>query len=125
MSGTVVSRGFLVILILAAPAAAGGCTSYRVETRPVPELLEVERPGVMRVTLADDRVLELFQPSVADDSLRGHPTPTAVRRLSVPLGSIRSVAIRRFNLGKTVLLFAAIGGGVLVYDLLMGLNNTQ
>lgn len=103
---------------------AAGCTSYRVETRPLPQVIEAEQPRVVRVTLGDDRTVELYQPSVLADSLRGHLTPTAVRRLSYPLLSVRSASIRRFHLGRTVLMVLSVGGGVLVYDLLMGLNNT-
>lgn len=104
--------------------AATGCTTYRVETRPLPEVLEAERPRVVRVTLGDDRVVELYQPTILADSLRGHLTPTAVRRLSYPLLSVRSASFRRFHLGRTVLMVLSVGGGILVYDLLMGLNNT-
>lgn len=104
--------------------AATGCTTYRVETRPLPQVIEAEQPRVVRVTLSDDRLVELYQPTILADSLRGHLTPTAVRRLSYPLLSIRSASFRRFHLGRTVLMVLSVGGGVLVYDLLMGLNNT-
>lgn len=105
-------------------ALASGCSAYRVETRPLPEVIPAEEPHAVRVTLQDDRTVELFQPTVLADSLRGHLTPTAVRRLSYPLGSIRTASIRRFHLGKTALTVFGIVGGIFVYDQLMGLNNT-
>ena len=104
--------------------AATGCTTYRVETRPLPEVIEAEQPRVIRVTLSDDRIVELYQPTVQADSLRGHLSPTAVGRLSYPLMSVRSASVRRFHLGRTALVVLSVGGGILVYDLLMGLNNT-
>ncbi|HUG26669.1 MAG TPA: hypothetical protein VMK53_00110 [Gemmatimonadales bacterium] len=115
--GRYVLTGMLVL-------AATGCTTYRVETRPLPQVLETEQPRVVRVTMADDRIVELYQPTVLADSLRGHLTATSVRRLSYPLLSVRSASFRRFHLGRTVLMVLAVGGGVLAYDLLMGLNNT-
>lgn len=117
------TRGPFVLTLLLVLAATG-CTTYRVETRPLPQVLEAEQPRVIRVTMTDDRIVELYQPTVLADSLRGHLTATSVRRLSYPLLSVRSASFRRFHLGRTVLMLAAVGGGVLVYDLLMGLNNT-
>lgn len=114
-------RGAAVLVLISLLA---GCTSYRVETRPLPQLLDAEQPGVVRVTLGDDRVMELFQPSVTGDSLRGHPTSTAVRRLSFPLTAVQSYSVRRFNLGKSLLVVAGIVGGIFVYDQLQGLNTT-
>lgn len=110
--------------LLTAMVAATGCTSYRVETRPLPEVVPVEEPRSIRLTLRDDRTVELYQPTVANDSLRGHLTPTAVRRLTYPLASIQSASIRRFHLGRTALMVFGVIGGVVVYDQLMGLNNT-
>jgi hypothetical protein len=39
--------------------------------------------------------------------------------------AVSSVATRRFSLGKTALLVLAIGGGLVVYDLLMSLNESS
>lgn len=110
--------------VLALVSLLAGCTSYRVETRPLPQLLDAEQPSVVRVTLGDDRIMDLFQPSVAEDSVRGHPTATAVRRLSFPLTSVQSYSVRRFNMGKTLLVVAGIVGGIFVYDQLQSLNTT-
>lgn len=117
------TRGRFVLPWLVALTATG-CTTFRVETRPLPQVLEAEQPRVVRVTLGDDRIVELYQPTVLADSLRGHLTPTAVRRLSYPLLSVRSASFRRFHLGRTVLMVLSVGGGIFAYDLLMGLNNT-
>jgi hypothetical protein len=118
----ILSRRAAAALVLASLLA--GCTSFRVETRPLPQVLDAEQPSVVRVTLGDNRVMELFQPSVADDSLRGHPTATAVRRLSFPLASVQSYSVRRFNIGRTLLMVAGIAGGVFVYDQIQRLNTT-
>jgi len=104
--------------------SVSGCTTYRLENRPIAEVLRDREPESVRVVVGDNRTVEVFQPVIVDDSLRGHPRAAAVERIAFPLSSVRSVAIKRFNLGKTLLFVAAVGGGVLLYDLLMSANST-
>jgi len=102
----------------------GGCTAYGVRSAPVAEVLREDQPDRILITLGTDRVEELFGPTLAGDSLRGHPRATSVERLAFPLASITSVSTRRFSLKKTALFVAGIGGGLALYQLLMSANNT-
>lgn len=103
---------------------AAGCTTYRVETAPVPQVMAEREPRSVLITLSSNREVELFGPVVDDDSLRGHPRAEAVQRVSYALADIRTIKTRRFNLGKSLLYVAIAAGGVAVYELLMSLNAT-
>ncbi|MDZ4674753.1 MAG: hypothetical protein SGI84_09875 [Gemmatimonadota bacterium] len=106
-------------------AALAGCTSYRIETAPVAQVVAEREPRSVLVTLSSDREVELFGPVIADDSLRGHPRAESVQRVSYALADIRTVKTKRFNLGKSLLYVAIAAGGVAVYELLMSLNATS
>ncbi len=110
--------------VLAVALSLAGCTSYRVETGPVPQVLAEREPRSVLVTLSSDREVEVFGPVVSEDSLRGHPRAEAVQRVSYALSDIRTIKTRRFNLGKSLLYVAIAAGGVAVYELLMSLNST-
>lgn len=112
----------LAVAVLLSPIS--GCTSYRLTNRPVAEIVREREPESIRIVVGDSRTVEVFQPVIVADTLKGRPRAAAVERVSFPLASIRSVAIKRFNLGKTLLFVAALGGGVFLYDLLMSANNT-
>lgn len=101
-----------------------GCTSYRIETAPVAQVVAEREPRSVLLTLSSEREVELFGPVVSDDSLRGHPRAEAVQRVSYALADIRSIKTKRFNLGKSLLYVAIAAGGVAVYELLMSLNTT-
>lgn len=112
-----------VILALLLPVATG-CTSYRVDTQPVPLVLAERAPKSVLLTLRSNREVELFGPVVIGDSLRGHETAESVQRRTVALADIQTIRTRRFNLGKTLLFAAGIAGGVVLYELMMSLNET-
>ncbi|HEX9895873.1 MAG TPA: hypothetical protein VGA78_18220 [Gemmatimonadales bacterium] len=110
-------------LFLLTTALAQGCKTWRVETGPAPaEFVQTEHPERVQVRRTDNTTLELYNPSVAGDSLKGFPTELAIRPLVIPLTEIRAVATRHFSLGRTLLMVAAVGGGLFVYDWLMSLN---
>ena len=109
------------VLVLALPLS--GCKSWRVETAVSPaEFVAKEHPERIQVRRTDKTTLELFNPSVVGDSLKGLPTELAIRPVTVPLSDVTSVATRHFSLGKSALLVLAVVGGALVYDWLMSLN---
>ncbi len=110
-------------LALLAPWAAA-CTSYRVESAPAPMVVAEKRPKSVLLTLRSDREVELFGPVVVGDSLRGHDTAESVLRRTVALADIQTIRTRRFNPVKTFLMVAGVAAGVLLYDLLMSVNNT-
>jgi hypothetical protein len=112
----------LVLLL----AGLTGCKGWRVETAPPADLVRTDRPEVVQITRAVEESTTvkviMYSPEVVGDSLRGVPTELAIRPFTVPLKDIRRIATRHFNAGKTLLMVGAIVGGVLLYDLLMSLN---
>lgn len=111
-------------LALAGVILLGACTSYRVQTAPLPEVLAERSPRSVLLTLTADRQVELFDPVVSGDTVRGNLTSASVDRRSVSLRDVRTVAVRQFNLGKSLLAVLAAVGGVVTYQLLMSLNET-
>ena len=108
-------------LVLALPLS--GCKSWRVETSVSPaEFVAKEHPERIQVRRTDKTTMDLFNPTVVGDSLKGLPTELAIRPVTVPLSDVASVATRHFSLGKSALLVVAVVGGALIYDWLMSLN---
>ncbi|MCL4866135.1 MAG: hypothetical protein KJZ47_09600 [Gemmatimonadales bacterium] len=124
MTGPSRTRARLLATTLPMVLTLVGCTSYRVETGPVAQVVAEREPRSVLITLGSEREVEVFGPVVSDDSLRGHPRAEAVQRVSYALSDIRTIKTRRFNLGKSLLYVAIAAGGVAVYELLMSLNST-
>lgn len=115
-------RALPILLLLLGMA----CRSWQVDTGVSPaDFVRDQSPERIRVVRTDNTSTELWNPVVDGDSLRGHPTELAVRPVAIPLENVSTVATRRFSLGKTALMVLAIGGGLVVYDLLMSLNETS
>lgn len=113
----------LLMLALALPAT--GCVGWRTETVPPRELLAGRQPvRAVRVTRTNKTQVELYDPVLVGDSIRGTPTERAIQRITVPLSDVTQIQSRRTSMGKTLLLILAIGGGVAVYGLLQELNST-
>jgi hypothetical protein len=114
---------FSAFVMLVLVISASGCVGWRTESVPPQELLRGghEIPAV-RVTRQDNAKVELFDPVLVGDSIRGAPTGRAIQRITVPLSDVRQIQSRRTSMGKTLLLVLAIGGGVAVYGLLQELN---
>lgn len=109
--------------LLVATSLLAGCKTWRVETGATPEeYVRRERPEQVRVRRTDNTTLVLFNPIISGDSIRGAPTELAIRPVSVPLSEVSTVSTRRFSLGRTVLMVVGVAGGLIVYDLLMSLN---
>jgi hypothetical protein len=70
----------------------------------------------------DNAKVEIFDPVLVGDSIRGIPSARAIQRITVPLSDVRQIQSRRTSMGKTLLMVLAIGGGVAVYGLLQELN---
>lgn len=114
-------RGWSLIVLLAGISTVG-CSAWRVEDVPVAEVIDRDRPEVLRVTRIDDSFLPVYDPVIVRNSLRGLPTARAVNGISISLGDIRSVATKHFSFGKTALLVLASAGGLVVFDLLQSVN---
>ncbi len=102
---------------------ASGCAGWSTTDVAPRELLR-ERGSVsaVRVVKRDSSRVELYDPVLVADSIRGATTQRAVARITVPLSDITEIAVRKTSLGKTALVVLAVGGGVALYALLMSLN---
>jgi hypothetical protein len=101
---------------------ATGCVSWRVETVSPRELLRGKDVPAVRVSRPDRSKVELYDPQLAGDSIVGHPTDRAIARVAIPLAQIQTIETRHHSLGKSLLAGLAIGGGVVLYELLQSLN---
>jgi hypothetical protein len=90
------------------------------------QVLVDEAPDQIRLAVTTDSTkLVLHQPMIVGDSLRGLPTALAINPRMVALSDITEIAVRRFDLGKTVLRSFIIGGAIVLYELLQNLNQTS
>jgi hypothetical protein len=105
--------------------ASTGCVAWKVREVPAAQLAADPKTDVIRVTQRDSVVLFVYQPKMVGDTLTGHPSPTAIQRVSIPTKDIREVATRYHHIGKTLLAALAVAGGIGVYALLQSLNSGQ
>lgn len=89
------------------------CTSWQVVGPTPAEYLRTQRPRNLRVTRADSSQVDLRTPVVHDDSLQGVVSgglaaSDTAHTVTVPLADVRSIAVRRFSLGKTLGLYVLI-----------------
>jgi hypothetical protein len=90
------------------------------------QVLVDEAPDQIRLAVTTDSTkIVLHQPMIVGDSLRGLPTALAINPRMVALSDITEIAVRRFDLGKTVLRTFIIGGAIVLYELLQNLNQTS
>jgi hypothetical protein len=91
------------------------CTSWKTPAVSPQELVAGETPKAVRVTRSDGSQVVVIRPRVTGDNLTGqrpgrtdasHPAQEVV---VVPLSDIRSVAVRRGDTGRTVLLIVGLG----------------
>lgn len=112
-----------LLIALLGLLALTGCRSWRVSTAPTAQVLSEEQPDQIRVArISDSSEVVLHQPTIIGDSLRGLPTALAIQAMMIPLADIREVAVRRFDLGKTLFRSFLVVGAVALYELLFSLN---
>jgi hypothetical protein len=99
-----------------------GCYGYRVETTPAAEYVVAARPDRIELTRTDRTKVEVFNPAVVGDSIRGLPTEKAIRPIMVPLSEVVSVGTRQFSWKKTLGFAGIVVASLALYQLLMGLN---
>lgn len=118
------ARGLLLGISLA--AGAGGCVGWRTESVSPRELLRGARDGqqlpAVRITKPDQTKVEIWSPTLAGDSIAGHPTERAIARFAIPLSSVQAIETRHTSLGRTLLAVLAVGGGIAAYAFLQSLN---
>jgi len=113
---------WIVTIMALGTLGSSGCVAWRVQTGSPAEIVANPKVEVIKVTQANETELLVYQPRVQNDTLTGLPTELAIQKVSIPVSDITSVATRYRHIGKTMLAVLAIGGGVIVYSLLQGLN---
>jgi len=99
-----------------------GCVGWRAESVTPRELLSDGEVRAVRVVKADNTRVEVWDPTLVGDTIRGHPTERAIARFSIPLNSVQSIETRHTSIGKTFLAVLGIGAGVVAYALIQSLN---
>jgi len=86
-----------------------GCTSWRMTTRPLPELVENQQPDRLRVTAANGARMVVHGPQVVGDTLAARIFRSGAKAaVHVPWSGVRTVELRRLNAGKTFLLVTGV-----------------
>jgi hypothetical protein len=94
---------------------AGACTQWKVQRLSPADLVSQEQPDRIQVTrrtaLSETTKVVLYHPAVLGDTLvgvmqRGMREDT----LAIPVADVVTVAVRRFDSGKTILLGVGVVG---------------
>ena len=108
------------MVLLLAVGWLSACTSWTIQSASPQQVLAEHQPEKVRVTRADSTTVVLNQPEIAGDTLYGMGQSQAsgghADRSGVALADVKSVAIRKGDATKTVLLgvgSAAVGVGTL------------
>jgi hypothetical protein len=111
-------RGTAIFLGISFLFQVSGCASWSVQKAPPAQVLTQKSYNVVRLTLSDGNRVQVFEPRLAADSLRGYTGGASAERqsrpISVALSDIRDLEIWRFDTGKTVLLAAGIGATIVL-----------
>jgi len=111
----------MMLLVL----STGGCMGWKTVSVPPQQLLQGDHNiHAVRVIRQNNMQVDLFDPVLIGDSIRGTPTERAIQRITVPLSDVRQIQSRRTSLGKTMLMVLAVGGAVAAYGLLQELNSS-
>ncbi len=104
------------------PAYLSSCTSWQVQSVSPEQVVTEDQPSQIRVTLTDSSELEMEQPRIVGDTLRGlvkgeHFRGTVKDEISlierdVLLADIATLRVRKTSVGKSVLLGLGIVAGV-------------
>jgi hypothetical protein len=103
-------------VVLALSLAA--CTSWRVQSEPVPEALpQGAKPRTIRVLLRSGQRVEMFDAALSGDSIIGYSRPEgqpSAQRLAVATGDVAQLEFRHSNPILSALGMAGITAGVLI-----------
>ena len=114
------TRRILSCILL--PAYLSSCTSWHVQSASPEQVITEDQPSKIRVTLTDGSELEMEQPRIVGDTLRGmvkggvesSPGETAVHRVLVErdvlLTDIVTLKVRKSDVAKSILLFTGLIG---------------
>jgi acetyl-CoA carboxylase alpha subunit len=109
------SRFSLAVLLF----LATGCTTWRPQPGPAPEVVAANRAGSVRVWRRDQSTLVLRNPTITSDSIVGQGSSG---HAAVALADVQSIDTRRTNVLSTALLTAGIALVVAVVALANGVG---
>ena len=105
-------RVIAIGLLLSFSAQVTGCSSWSAQTKPPGQVLTEKSYKQVRVTKADGSRIELYNPTVVNDTLTGYRKPPSERARGEPVpiavSDILYIEVRRIDTGKTILLAAGI-----------------
>ena len=104
-------------LILLATQLLTACTSWRVESTPLPDRLRADPPSSVRLWLRDSTRLEIRDPRWVSDSVAG--TGERKQPIAIPAADITGYATRHFSAGKTIGLVGAVIGGFFLFAIIV------
>ena len=90
------------------------CTSWRVAGPTPAEYLQNQRPGEIRITRINNSQVTLRAPALVGDTLVGTvggglAQGDTTHQISISLGEVRTLQVRKFSIGKTVGLYLVLG----------------
>ena len=100
-----------------------GCASWRAVGPSPTAVMERDNPRAIRVTRADGSHVELHLPSIQGDTLMGQTRRKVKGKVrdslaAIPLSEVKTVAVRKFSPGRTVLFVGGVVGGIIAVWLL-------
>jgi len=110
MRSVTVRRAVSSILL---PAYLSSCTSWQVQSVSPEQVVTEDQPSKIRVTLSDSSQVEMEQPHIVGDTVRGvvkGPPPTdaqqgakyVITERDVLLADIATLRVKKTDVGKTV-----------------------
>ena len=108
------------------PVYLSSCTSWQVQSVSPEQVVTEDQPSKIRVTLTDSLELEMEQPRVVGDTLRGLVKGGADDSLverDVLLADIATVRVKKTNDTKTVFLVLVITGAFVGAIAIIGLSS--
>jgi len=115
-----VALSFTLLVVILIALADTGCTTYRKDARPIPEIVAKKPQPTMRLTLAGgervevDKVFVLGDTLVGTQTIPGQSTWKATQEVRIPLSQIASTEVLYTDGVATTLLIVAIGATVII-----------
>ena len=114
MRSPMLHRALSAVLL---PAYLSACTSWQVPTVSPEQAITEDQPSKVRVTLTDSSVVEMEQPRIVGDTLRGVVKSEAADSLverDVLLADIANLEVSKTDATNSVLLGLGIVAGAIV-----------
>jgi hypothetical protein len=96
--------------VLLAAASLAACITPGPQTRPTAETVNTHSANGLRVIRVDETEMDIEKPQISGDTLFGivHSGSVGDSAVAIPLADVRSVAVKRIDGTRTVIVVAAI-----------------